>query len=327
MKFAFIHTQLASQEAVQLRWSAIALCRILEVSRSGYAAWKQRQKQRPSAEQQAKQQAESCLRLQSLQSLQSLQIRAAHRKGRGYYGSPRVQDELHDQGINVNLKRVARLMREEGLSGRSRARRRVSTTDSRHSYLVADNLLERRFSPQEVSRPNRFWCGDITYLPPSSGWVYLAMVKDLFSRRIVGWAVDDTLEATLVATAWYRAMETRGFGAGEGPELYHSDRGSQYCSELFQKLLETSGTQPSMSAKGECLDNAAGALWAGESFFGTLKAELLGDQPGCRFASKTQAALLVGDYIDNFYNSIRKHSALGNKCPIAFELAYQINTQ
>lgn len=251
-----------------------------------------------------------------------LQIRAAHRKGRGYYGSPRVQDELRDQGIAVNLKRVARLMREEGLKGRSRVRRRVSTTDSRHSYRVADNLLERRFSSQEVARPNRFWCGDITYLPTACGWVYLAMVKDLFSRRVLGWAVADTLEATLVATAWQRALETRGFSVGKGPELYHSDRGSQYCSELFQKLLEASGTQPSMSAKGEYLDNAVA-----ESFFGTLKAELLADQPGLRFAGRTEAALLVGDYIDNFYNSIRKHSALGNKCPIAFELAYQVNTQ
>ena len=136
------------------------------------------------------------------------------------------------------------------------------------------------------------------------------------------WAVEDSLEATLVATAWRRAMETRSFYAGEGPELYHSDRGSQYCGALFQKLLEASGTQPSMSAKGECLDNAVA-----ESFFGTLKAELLADQPGHCFASKIEAALLVGDYIDNFYNSIRKHSALGNKCPIAFELARQINTQ
>ena len=313
MKFAFIHTQLARPEAIQAHWSAVALCRILGVSRSGYSAWKQRQKQPPSAKQQAKQQAGFCLRLQ---------IHAAHRKGRGYYGSPRVQDELRDQGIRVNLKRVARLMREEGLRGRSRARRRVCTTDTRHSYRIADNLLSRRFTPQEVTRPDRFWCGDITYLPTAGGWVYLAMVKDLFSRRIVGWAIDDTLEATLVATAWQRALETRGYGAGQGPELHHSDRGSQYCGTLFQKLLEASGTRPSMSAKGECLDNAVA-----ESFFGTLKSELLADQPERRFASKTEAALLVGDYIDDFYNPIRKHSALGNKCPIAFELAYQVNTK
>jgi len=313
MKFAFIHRQLASTETMHSHWSAGALCRILSVSRSGYWAWQRRQKQALNAVQQARQQAESCLRLQ---------IGAAHRRGRCYYGSPRIQDELRDQGIRVSRKRVARLMREEGLVGRSRARRRVQTTDSRHSYRVADNLLERRFRPQQVARPNRFWCGDITYLPTTHGWVYLATVKDLFSRRIVGWALDDSLEASLVATAWQRALKTRGFVTQQGPELYHSDRGSQYCGTLFQELLKCSGTQPSMSGKGECLDNAVA-----ESFFGTLKAELLADQPGDRFASKTQAALLVGDYIDNFYNSIRKHSALGNKCPIAFELAYQVNTQ
>jgi transposase len=129
MKFAFIQTQLATPESAHACWSAVALCCILGVSRSGYAAWKRQQKQSPTAQRQAKQQADSCLRLQ---------IRAAHRRGRGYYGSPRVQDELRDQGIRVNLKRVARLMREEGLSGRSRARRRVSTTDARHSHQVAE---------------------------------------------------------------------------------------------------------------------------------------------------------------------------------------------
>ncbi len=311
MKFAFIHTQLASTQDAPSHWGVGTLCRILGVSRSGYWAWQGRHRQPLSAAQQTRQQAESCLRLL---------IRAAHRRGRGYYGSPRVHDELRDQSIRVSRKRVAQLMREEGLVGRSRARRRVQTTDSRHSYRVADNLLKRRFTPQQVARPNRFWCGDITYLSTAHGWVYLATVKDLFSRRIVGWAVDDSLEATLVATAWQRALRTRGFGACQGPVLYHSDRGSQYCGTLFQDLLKCSGTQPSMSGKGECLDNAVA-----ESFFGTLKAELLADQPGDRFASKTQAALLVGDYIDNFYNSIRKHSALGNKCPIAFELAHQVS--
>ena len=312
MIFAFIQRQLATPEAAKVHWSAIALCRILGVSRSGYWAWQRRQKHPLSAVQQVRQQAESCLRLQ---------IGAAYRRGRCYYGSPRVQDELRDQGIRVSRKRVACLMKEEGLVGRSRARRRVQTTDSRHSYRVAENLLERRFTPQEVARPDRFWCGDITYLPTAQGWVYLATVKDLFSRRILGWAVDGSLESTLVATAWQRALKTRGFVRQQGPELYHSDRGSQYCATLFQDLLKCSGTQPSVSDRGECLDNAVA-----ESFFGTLKAELLADQTERRFAGKTQAALLVSDYIDNFYNSIRKHSALGNKCPIAFELAYQLNT-
>lgn len=135
----------------------------------------------------------------------------------------------------------------------------------------------------------------------------------------MGWALDSTLAATLVGTAWQRALATRGFGSQHGPELYHSDQGSQYCGTLFQEMLSHSGTQASMSRRGECLDNAVA-----ESFFGTLKAELLADQPGRRFTSKAQAVELVGDYIENFYNTVRRHSALGHKSPIAFELAHQI---
>lgn len=165
MKFAFMDTQLATPTAQPARWTAGALCRILRVSRSGYAAWRRRQHEPPSPRQQQKRQAEAQLRLQ---------IRAAYGKGRCYYGSPRVADELREQGLSVSRKRVARLMREEGLVGRSRARRRIQTTDSRHRYAVANNLLERRFAPEEVARPNRFWCGDITYLPTTEGWLYLA---------------------------------------------------------------------------------------------------------------------------------------------------------
>jgi transposase InsO family protein len=213
----------------------------------------------------------------------------------------------------------------------------VSTTDSRHALPVAENLLARRFTPAEVARPNRFWCGDITFLPTAEGWLYLATVTDLFSRRIVGWAAQDTLEATLVQTAWQRALQTRGAalvhnpspdqpwdqpqaGAPQGPELYHSDRGSQYASHQFQQQLARSGTQCSMSGRGDCYDNAVA-----ESFFGTLKAELLADQPGGRFASKDAGIALVDDYIGNFYNPLRRHSALGHTSPVAFELAYQVN--
>lgn len=210
-------------------------------------------------------------------------------------------------------------MKENGLVGRSRARRRVSTTDSRYAYPVAPNLLERRFAPLEVSRPNRFWCGDITYLPTKEGWLYLATVKDVFSRRVLGWALGETLEATLVEAAWKRALHTPGFAPHQGPDLYHSDRGSQYASYRFQDLWARSGTQASMSRSGDCLDNAVP-----ESFFGTLKAELLGDQLDGRFQSKRQTWELIGDYIDNFYNLIRRHSALGYKSPIAFELAHRV---
>jgi transposase InsO family protein len=251
-----------------------------------------------------------------------LHIQAAHRRGRFYYGSPRVYDELRERGIRTSRKRVARLMKQHGLVGRSRSRRRVTTTDSNHAHPVAANLLARCFSPQEVARPNRFWCGDITYLPTQEGWLYLATVKDLFSRRILGWALGETLEATLVAAAWKRALKTRGFHPGQGPELYHSDRGSQYACYLFRDLLQTSGTKASMSRTGQCLDNAVA-----ESFFGTLKAELLNDQPGRCFASKALAKWLVADYIDQFYNTVRRHSALGNQSPLAFELAHQIKNK
>ena len=317
MKFTFIGAQLAGEPVAgepgrRERWSASALCGLLGVSRSGYAAWRGRQSQPPTPGQQEKQQAEARLRLQ---------IRAAHRTGRGYYGSPRVYDELREQGVCVSRKRIARLMQQDGLVGRSRGRGSVQTTQSRHALPVAPNLLERRFDPQEIERANRFWCGDITYLPTREGWCYLATVKDLFSRRVLGWAIEETLETGLVATAWQRALDTRGFTSQQGPELYHSDQGSQYASGLFQGLLAQSGTAASMSRKGECLDNAVA-----ESFFGTLKAELLADQPGGRFAGKLAAVALVNDYIENFYNTVRRHSALGSKSPLAFELAHQINT-
>jgi len=302
MRFDFIEA--ARQQ--QPQWKAAALCRILGVSRSGYAAWHKRQRQSPSL----RQQEESRL---------VLHIRAAYRKGRSYYGSPRVYDELRDQGIVTSRKRVARLMRQERLVGRSRSRSKLTTTDSRHAWPVAPNLLARRFAPAAVGALNRSWCGDITYVATTEGWQYLAIVQDLFSRRVLGWAMSDTLETRLVEQAWQQALRTRGFGSGQGPYLYHSDRGSQYASHLFQAALARAGTHSSMSEKGECYDNAVA-----ESFFGTYKAELLADQPQRRFASKAQAWMLTADYIDNFYNPVRRHSTLGSRSPLAFELAQQV---
>jgi len=225
-------------------------------------------------------------------------------------------------------------MQQEGLLGRSLARR-VVTTDARHALPVADNLLARRFAPQEVARPNRFWSGDITYVPTTDGWMYLATVSDLYSRRVLGWAMQDTLDSSLVEVAWHRALATRGWtppaptapaqaapreAPALGPVLYHSDRGSQYAGHGFQRQLAHSGTQSSMSRAGNCYDNAVS-----ESFFGTFKAELLQDQPKGCFASKGVAIALTGDYIDNYYNPLRRHSALGFQSPVAFELAYQVN--
>ena len=220
MRFDFIQ-QIRQQHP---QWRAAALCHILGVSRSGYAAWHRRQGQPPSS----RQQEEARL---------VLHIRAAHRKGRHYYGSPRVYDELRDQGIATSRKRVARLMKQEGLIGRSRGPSRLSTTDSRHAWPVAANLLARCFAPGEIGSMNRFWCGDITYVATEDGWQYLAIIQDLFSRRIsriIGWALSDTLETHLVEQAWQQALRTRSFVSGQGPHLYHSDRGSQYASHLFQ---------------------------------------------------------------------------------------------
>ena len=236
------------------QWPVKALCRIVGVSRSGYTLFCKRQKPgllvRPSQSQKSSHHSDTALSDASL----LLHIRAAYRRGRCYSGSPRVHDDLREHGIGTSRKRIARLMKQDGMVGRSRARRRVVTTDSRHRLPVAQNLLARRFRPEEVGRPNRFWCGDITYLPTREGWLYLAMVKDLFSRRIVGWALGETLEASLVETAWQRALQTRGFARQQGPELYHSDRGSQYAGHLFRNLLASSNTQASMSGAGECLD-------------------------------------------------------------------------
>ncbi len=293
-------------------WPLVELCRLLGVSRSGYWLWLKRQQAGPSAKTQRRQQQEVLLRLQ---------VRAAHRRGRCYYGKARVHDELRDQGIEISRKRVARLMHQEGLVGRSRAPRRHTTCQACPGFLAAANLLQRRFSPAAVERVNRFWCGDITYLPTAEGWLYLAAVKDLFSRRIIGWAVADTLATELVEVAWQRALHTRGFSPQQGPELYHSDQGSQYASTVFQDLLTRAGTQASMSRRGNCLDNAVA-----ESFFGTLKAELLADQPQSCFPSKAQAFELVRDYIENFYNPVRRHSALGSKSPIVFELEQQLKS-
>lgn len=302
MRFDFIEQ--VKQE--QPRSPVTLLCRALEVSCSGYAAWRKRQRP-PSAPRQQD------------QARLVLHIRAAHRRGRCYYGSPKVHRDLREQGIRVSRKRVARLMRQHGLRGRCRRRRVVGTTDSRHALPVAPNLLARRFTPSEIGRLNRFWCGDITYVATAEGWQYLAVIQDLFSRRVIGWAMRDTLGTQLVGEAWQQASRTRGLVPGQGPHLYHSDRGSQYASHLFQEVLARAGTRCSMSEKGECYDNAVV-----ESFFGTYKAELLADQPQRRFASKAQARALTADYIDNFYNLVRLHSTLAYKSPVAFELAHHL---
>jgi putative transposase len=279
-KYQFVAAQ-ASEYPVTV------LCRVLGLARSGYYAWRQRS---VSARHKRDQQLTS-------------QIRTIFTDSRRTYGSPRVHAQLKGQGIRCARKRVARLMRQAQLCARGR-RRSVRTTDSRHSQPIAPNLLSRTF---QAEAPNRVWVADISYLPTREGWLYLAVVLDLFGRRIVGWSMQPTLERGLVLAALEHALQRRQ----PAPNLlHHSDRGSQYASADYQALLAQAEMRSSMSRKGNCWDNAAM-----ESFFATLKAEL----PVSVFDSHAAARSAVFDYIERFYNRVRLHSTLGYRSPIAYE--------
>jgi putative transposase len=281
VRFSFIATEKAC-------YPVALMCRVLQVSRSGYYAWSKR----PAAERRRQDQ-----RLM-------LEVAAIHAESRGRYGSPRVHAELRQRGQRIARKRVARLMRAAGLRARERRRFRC-TTDSGHAMAIKDNLLARRFA---VSAPNRGWVSDITYLWTLEGWLYLAIVLDLFSRRVVGWSLSERLERGLALDALSMALEGR---QPSGAMLHHSDRGSQYASQQYQQLLAAHGILSSMSRKGNCWDNAVA-----ESFFATLKIELV-YQTQWRTRQEAKSALF--EYIELFYNRQRSHSALGYLCPNEFE--------
>jgi putative transposase len=266
------------------------LCRVLEVSRAGYYAWEGR-------EASARQKANAAL---------VERIRQVHQDSRRTYGSPRVRAELKAQGQPVGRHRVARLMREAGLCARRR-RRFVHTTDSKHGLPVAPNVLARDFNPP---RPDQAWVTDITYVPTREGWVYLAVVLDLFSRRVIGWAMDRCIDRHLVLSALDMALKSRRPSVGL---LHHSDRGSQYASADYQKALAARGLRCSMSRKGNCWDNAVV-----ESFFSTLKTELVHERD---FATRESAKAALFDFIEVFYNRKRRHSSLGYVSPAEFEKA------
>ena len=230
-------------------------------------------------------------------------IRVAHAESRGRYGSPRILQVLHARGHQVGRNRVIRLMRAEGLRARPR-RRFVVTTDSRHRWAPAPNRLQRRF---HTRRPNRCWVADLTYLDTAEGWCYLAVVLDLCSRRVIGWALRPTLHTDVCLAALRMALHRRQPRRGL---VHHSDRGIQYASAAYQALLAAHGARPSMSRRGDCWDNAVA-----ESFFSTLKQEI-GTR---RWATHESAARQVGEYIDGFYNPVRLHSTLGYRAPAAFE--------
>ena len=263
------------------------MCRVLEVTPAGFYAWRRRP---PSA----RRQQDTQLRVE---------VAAAHRRSRRRYGSPRILRELRAVGTRVSRKRVARLMREAGLVGTPRRHFRV-TTQSEHPQPVAPNRLNRQFA---VAQPNRVWATDITYVWTWAGWLYLAVVLDLGSRRVVGWALDVRLDRHLVLAALDRALARRGPAPGL---LHHSDRGCQYASADYQARLAAHGIVCSMSRRGDCWDNAVV-----ESFFATLKRELVHQE---RWATRAEAAVAIAAYL-GWYNVERRHSALEYLSPAAYE--------
>jgi transposase InsO family protein len=265
------------------------LCRMLEVQPSGYYQWR-RKVPGPRV----------CANRQLLE-----QIRMVFAQSRQTYGSPRVTHELRRQKVRCSVNRVARLMRRHQLRAKAKSPFRPRTTESRHSYSPAPNRLARQGPP---AQPDQAWAADITYLWTTEGWVYLAAVMDLCSRKIVGWSVRPSLHTTLVREALQQAWLLRRPAAGL---LHHSDRGCQYASSAFQALLQHYQIVPSMSAAGHCYDNAAM-----ESFWSTLKAELI---HRITLRDLSHSRLVLFEYIELFYNRQRLHSALGFKSPVEFE--------
>jgi putative transposase len=264
------------------------LCRLLEVSPSGYYHWLKR---KPGPRAQANQQLLK-------------RVRQVFKQNRQTYGSPRITHCLQRSHIPCSKNRVAKLMRIDGLKARAKRPFRPRTTDSRHRYGAAPNRLKSL----ALTRINQAWVADITYIQAGSRWVYLAAVMDLFSRRIVGWSLGYSMHALLVKEALQQALAFRHPAAGL---LHHSDRGIQYASSAFKALLATYQIVPSMSLPGHCYDNAAM-----ESFWSTLKSELV---HRCSFADLPHAARAINDYIHNFYNPKRLHSALDFHSPVDFE--------
>ena len=264
------------------------LCKVLGVSPSGYFAWKER----PAS-----------LRQRDDMVLLA-HVRAAFAVSNRTYGSPRMVHELRDNGLAIGRRRVARLMRENGMKARQK-RRFKRTTDSLHAFPVAPNLLDQDFT---ATGPNQKWGADISYVWTREGWLYLAVVIDLFARRVVGWATSDRLHKELALSALRRAIVIRRPPAGL---IHHADRGGQYCAIEYQAELRRHGILISMSGKGNCYDNAMV-----ETFFKTLKSELVWRTV---FQNRADATAAIGRYIDAFYNPVRRHSALDFKSPLQFE--------
>lgn len=273
---------------LRLDYPLAVLCRVLDVSQSGYHAWLVRQ---PSKRTQARER----LRVAA---------QAAHQRTRQTYGAARLQRELAADGFAASLGTVKRIRRELGLCCVQRRRFRVTTTDSRHILPVAPNLLEQRFA---VTQPDEVWTADITYVPTAEGWLYVAAIKDLFAGEIVGRSFGARMTTDLIVLALKQAVAVRRPPPGL---IHHSDRGSQYCSHEYQALLCSSGMRVSMSRRGNCYDNAPV-----ESFWGTLKTELVHHR---RYQTRCEAACEISEYIDMFYNRQRRQARLGYLSPAAY---------
>ena len=284
MRFAFIKEN-------QRRWPVTRMCRVLSVSRAGFYAWRDR----PRSLRQTR-------RVALIES-----IRRTHAECRGVYGSPRLTVELNARGIGVCENTVAKTMRQAGVTAKRPRRFVPKTTDACHRRPVAENLLDRRFTS---ALPDQKWAADITDVPTAQGWLYLAGVIDLCSRKVVGWAMAWHMKTELIADALEMALKNRSPSPGL---LHHSDRGSQYASSEYRQILQAHGLVCSMSRRGDCYDNAAM-----ESFWSTLKRECVDDQA---YATHEEAMASVFEYIEVFYNRTRRHSALGYQSPDAFEAA------
>jgi putative transposase len=276
------------------QWPVRLLCETLEVSTAGYYAWRTR----PASA--ARQRRDALV----------VEIRAIHAEVKGRYGSPRVHAELRAGGHGCCVNTVAKLMRDNDIRAKT-TRKFRHTTDSNHELAVAENLLDRQFDPDG---PNLAWSADITYIPTADGWLYLAVVEDLFSRMIVGWSMAATMTSRLVVDALDMALRRR---LPDGGLLAHSDRGSQYASEHYQRLLEKHGITCSMSGVAQCWDNAPV-----ESFFASLKKELVHHEA---YTTREEAKASIFEYVEAFYNRVRRHSSLGFLSPEEFERAHNQN--
>ena len=284
MKYRFIENH-------RPMWHLRTMCRVLKASKSGYFAWRDgRESPRKAADRAL-----------------STQIASIHEQQRRVYGSPRVHRALRQQGTWVSRKRVERLMRVAGIRV-TPPRRFTTTTDSNHDHPIAANLLQQDFS---ATAPNQRWVTDITYIPTGEGWLYVAAIIDLFSRRVVGWAMSSTMATTLVLSALNMALGNRSPGKGL---VHHSDRGCQYASAVYRQALHQDGITASMSRRGNCYDNAVI-----ESFWHSLKVELVHRRS---FATRVEAEQAIFEYIEVFYNRVRLHSSINYVSPAAFEAAH-----